>query len=88
MTNNITSESSKKNFESMKVQIEQMKKRLGELDRVLNVQTKAIDLIDQGTNSLAREANQSKNETSVEAIMKNVFSKKTLPKILQKNQGL
>lgn len=88
MNNNITSESSQKNFESMKMQIEQMKKRLGELDRVLNVQTKAIDLLDENTSSLAREANQSKNETSVEAIMKNVFSKKTLPKILQKNQGL
>jgi len=79
-------ETSGNGLERIKSQLEQMKKRLNELDNVLNVQEKAIDLLEDNNNSLAREANMTRKQVSPEVIMRNVFSKGTLPKILQKNQ--
>ena len=77
MTNN-----SDKNLERIRVQIELLKKRINNMDRTLTVQEKAIDLIDEKTKDLLKEAQFSNLDMSVEQIMKNAFSSKTLPKVL------
>ena len=78
MTNN----NSEKNLERIRVQIELLKKRINNMDRTLDIQEKAIDLIDEKSKALLREAQFSNINMSVEQIMKNAFKGKTLPKIL------
>ena len=73
---------SDKNLEKIRVQIELLKKRINNMDRTLTVQEKAIDLIDENTKDLLKEAQFSSLDMSVEQIMKNAFRNKTLPKIL------
>ncbi len=74
------------NVEKIKSQFDQMRKRLDDLDKVLSVQERTIDYLDQKNDSLIKDANLPHKEASVEAIMKNVFAKGKLPKILQNNQ--
>ena len=78
MTNN----SGEKNLEKIRVQIELLKKRITNMDRTLVLQEKAIDLIDEKSKALLREAQFSDINLSVEQIMKNAFKGKALPKIL------
>ena len=52
------------------------------MDKTLALQEKAIDLIDEKSKALLREAQLNGINLSVEQIMKNAFSGKTLPKIL------
>ena len=78
MTNN----SGEKNLEKIRVQIELLKKRITNMDKTLVLQEKAIDLIDEKSKALLREAQFSDINLSVEQIMKNAFKGKTLPKIL------
>ena len=78
MTNN----SRDKNLEKIRVQIELLKKRITNMDRTLDLQEKAIDLIDEKSKTLLREVQFSNITMPVEQIMKNAFSSKTLPKVL------
>ena len=78
MTNN----NKEKNLEKIRIQIELLKKRINNMDRTLTLQEKAIDLIDEKSKALLREARFTNINTSVEQIMKNAFSGKSLPKIL------
>ena len=78
MTNN----SGEKNLEKIRGQIELLKKRITNMDKTLVLQEKAIDLIDEKSKALLREAQFSDINLSVEQIMKNAFNGKTLPKIL------
>ena len=78
MTNN----NKEKNLEKIRVQIELLKKRINNMDKTLTLQEKAIDLIDEKSKALLREARFTNINTSVEQIMKNTFKSKTLPKIL------
>ena len=71
-----------KNLERIRVQIELLKKRINNMDKTLSIQEKVIDLIDEKSKSLLREAQFSDINLSVEQIMKNAFSDKSLPKIL------
>ena len=71
-----------KNLEKIRVQIELLKKRINNMDKTLALQEKAIDLIDEKSKALLREAQLNGIILSVEQIMKNAFSGKTLPKIL------
>lgn len=71
-----------KNLEKIRFQIELLKKRINNMDKTLVLQEKAIDLIDEKSKALLREAQFSDINLSVEQIMKNAFSGKTLPKIL------
>ena len=82
MTNNTD-----KNLEKIRVQIELLKKRIHNMDRTLSVQENAIDLIDEKSKALLREAQFSNIDLSVEQIMKNAFKGKTLPKVLFKKDG-
>lgn len=77
MTNN-----KEKNLEKIRIQIELLKKRINNMDKTLALQEKAIDLIDEKSKALLREAQLSGINLSVEQIMKSAFSGKTLPKIL------
>ena len=78
MTNNNGEES----LERIREQIELLKKRINTMDRTLAIQEKAIDLIDEKAKALLKESQFSNINMSVEQIMKNAFSSKTLPKIL------
>ena len=80
MTNN----NKEKNLEKIRVQIELLKKRINNMDKTLTLQEKAIDLIDEKSKALLREAQFTNINTSVEQIMKNAFKGKSLPKILHK----
>ena len=86
MNNEIDINNTTGGLERIKTQLQQMNKRLSELDTILNVQEKTIDCLEKNNNSLSREANVTRKQVSPEAIMRNVFSSGTLPKILQKNQ--
>ena len=70
------------NLEKIRVQIELLKKRINNMDRTLTLQEKTIDLIDEKSRALLREAQFSDINMSVEQIMKNAFSGRTIPKIL------
>ena len=76
-------DNSEKNLEKIKVQIELLKKRINNMDKTLVTQEKAIDLIDEKSKALLREAQFSNINMSVEQIMKNACPGKKLPKILQ-----
>ena len=78
MTNN----NGEKKLEKIRIQIELLKKRINNMDRTLVLQEKAIDLIDEKSKAILREAQFTNINTSVEQIMKNTFKSKTLPKIL------
>ena len=71
-----------KNLERIRVQIELLKKQINNMDKTLVLQEKAIDLIDEKSKALLREAQFSNINMSVAQIMKNAFKGKTLPKIL------
>ena len=71
-----------KNLEKIKVQIELLKKRINNMDRTLVIQEKVIDLIDEKSKTLLKEAQFSDINMSVEQIMKSAFKGKSLPKIL------
>lgn len=75
------------NLEKIRSQIDLLKERLDNIDKVLNVQEEAINLLQENTKSLFKEATVSYNSTdSVEEIMKSVFFKGRLPKILNKGR--
>lgn len=75
------------NLEKIRFQIELLKERLDNIDKVLNVQEEAINLLQENTKSLFKEATVSYNSTdSVEEIMKSVFFKGRLPKIFNKGR--
>ena len=78
MTNN----NKETNLDKIRVQIELLKKRITNMDRTLDLQEKAIDLIDEKSKTLLREVQFSNITMPVEQIMKNAFSSKTLPKVL------
>ncbi len=73
-----------KKLETIRVQIELLKKRINNMDQTLILQEKAIDLIDEKSKALLREAEFSNLNLPLEQIMKNAFKSKTLPKILYK----
>lgn len=73
-----------KNLEKIRVQIELLKKRIHNMDRTLTVQEKAIDLIDEKSKTLLKDAQLGSKDISIEEIMKNAFSGKTMPSILFK----
>ena len=78
------------NLERLREQIGQMKTRLDHLDKVLNNQEKIVNLMDSKSKEVVAEIKSVQNvqasEKSVDAIMRNVFSNKKLPKILQKSE--
>ena len=71
-----------KNLEKIRIQVELLKTRINNMDKTLILQEKAIDLIDEKSKTLLREAQFSSLNLSTEQIMKNAFKSKTLPKIL------
>ena len=79
-------DSKEKNLEKIRVQIELLKKRINNMDKTLVLQEKAIDLIDEKSKALLKEAQFNNLDLSVEQIMKKAFTRKTLPKILTKGQ--
>ena len=78
----MTNSNREKNLEKIRVQIELLKKRINNMDRTLLLQEKAIDLIDEKSKALLKEAEFSNLNLPVEQIMKNAFKGKALPKIL------
>lgn len=75
------------NLEKIRSQIEKLKDRLDSIDKVLNIQEKAINLLQENTKTLFKEATVSYNSTDpVEEIMKSVFTRGKLPKILYKDK--
>ena len=81
----MTNETSTKNLDTMRVQIELLKKRLDNIEQVLNIQEKIIDMLNENTKILYKDTfAYSKQTNPVEQIMKNAFPSKELPKILFK----
>jgi len=78
----MTDNNRENNLEKIRAQIELLKTRINNMDRTLTLQEKTIDLIDEKSRDLLKEAQFSNINTSVEQIMKNAFKSKTLPKIL------
>ena len=73
------------NFEKIKAQVELLKQRLINLDKVLNVQAEVLDLMTENTKSLLKDSLiPEKVYSSTDEIMKNAFSKRKTPKILFK----
>ena len=71
------------NFEKIRTQIEFLKQRLNNLDKVLVIQEEVLNLINENTKSLLKDSLiPEKVCSSADEIMKNVFSKKAPPKIL------
>lgn len=71
------------NLEKIRIQIEILKKRINNMDKTLTLQEQTIDLIEEKSKDLMKEASLSTVSMSVEEIMKNAFSGKKLPKILK-----
>ncbi len=72
-------------LDNIRTQIDLLKERLDNLDRVLNIQEGVLNSLNENTKFLYKEAlvfNNSNN--SVHEIMKKAFSSKKLPKILFK----
>lgn len=81
----MTTRSFELSLEKIRSQIDQLKERLENIDKVLNVQEEAINLLHENTKALLQEATVSYNNTdSTEEIMKKFFSTGKLPKILYK----
>ncbi len=78
----MTDNNRENNLEKIRAQIELLKTRINNMDRTLTLQEKTIDLIDEKSRDLLKEAQFSNINTSVEQIMKNAFKSKALPKIL------
>ena len=78
----MTNKNTESNLEKIRVQIELLKKQINNMDRTLTIQEKAIDLIDEKSKILLKEAQFSNINISAEQIMKNTFSGKPLPKTL------
>ena len=74
----------KNNFDKLKTQIELLKQRLSNMDKILNIQEDILDVTCKNTESLFKDALIPKKVSEVNDIMKNVFSKGTIPKILFK----
>ena len=68
-------------LETIKLQIDLLKKKLNNMDEILISQEKILNLIAEKSKTLFLEATQ---ETSPEEIMKKIFPHKKLPKILFK----
>lgn len=65
-------------------EIENLKKRLNNVEGILNSQEELLDLLTQSTKSLLIDAFGTPNTTSHEAIMKMAFTKGKIPKILNR----
>ncbi len=74
-----------RNLEKIRIQIELLKKRIQNMDKTLSTQERTIDLIDEKSKNLFREAQLTNTDLSVEEIMKKAFPGKTLPKFLPFN---
>ena len=79
-------ENTNKNTENIRKQIDHLKVRLNNIDKNLDTQQKALDILYENSKTLLNEAFNFKNKVSVEEIMKRVFSKGTMPKIMFKNR--
>lgn len=71
-------------FEDIKNQINIIKAKLENIDKTLSIQEKTLDLIQENSRSLFREAIPHEKETNLEEIMKSVFKGNKLPRILFK----
>ena len=79
----MTYKSTDKKIDEIKTQLELLKKRLDNIDKILNIQEETLDLLCENTEALFNDAlRPSKNEISPEEIMRNAFKSKRLPKIL------
>ena len=68
-------------LKNIKLQIELLKHKLSNMDKILSSQEKALNTIDERAKTLILESNFS---PSPEEIIKQVFSNKKIPKILFK----
>lgn len=69
-------------FIDIKTQIHIIKQRLENIDKILNLQEKTLEVIQENTRALFKEAIFEKRPNNIEDIMKSVFKKKKLPGIL------
>ena len=71
------------NFERIKLEIDLLKQRFENLDHILRTQEEMVNHLAENTKSLLKDIFISKKDGSMEEIMKNAFSTKQMPKILQ-----
>ncbi len=73
-------------LDNLRMQLDLLKQRLDNIDRVLNIQEEVLSLLNENTKFLYKEAlvYNNVNNTSTNEIMKNAFSGRKIPKILFK----
>ena len=74
-------------FDGIRTQLDLLKQRLDNIDRVLNIQEEVLNLLNENTKFLYKEAmafNNVNNNTPTYEIMRNAFSGRKIPKILFK----
>lgn len=71
------------NLERIKLEIDLLKQRFENLDHILRTQEEMLNHLAENTKSLLKDIFSSKKDSSMEEIMKNAFSNKKMPKILQ-----
>ena len=80
----MTNKTHTRNLDGMRMQLELLKKRLDNMDSVLNIQEKMIDILSESTKEFPSTFKKDDNSTEQMQIMRNAFSNKKLPKILFK----
>ncbi len=80
------SDTSLKNLENIRTQIELLKQRLDNIDKSLELQEKVLDHLHKNSISLMKDAfsYRKENHSTTNEIMKSAFTSRKLPKILFK----